>query len=134
MEGTPPRSRPAWSLAVEELAVFLSSRQQELRADLGSSFLLNRHTEPMKIPADILPFSPDNDEKSHLQHAVTLPFKQPTVAGTTRGCRHVTLKSDCYFILLLLFLPAVLIGQPVQRDCSLSTGTFKEPLDGIVPA
>lgn len=39
--------------------MFLSSRQQELGADLGSSFLLKRHTEAMKIRADILPFSPD---------------------------------------------------------------------------
>lgn len=77
--------------------MFLSSRQQELRTDLGSSFLLNRHTETMKIHADILRFSSDNDEKSHLQHAVTFPFKQPTVTETTSGCHHVTLKSDCYF-------------------------------------
>lgn len=97
MEGKLTRSRSASSLAVEELPVFFSSRQQELRTDLGSSFLLNRHTETMKIHADILLISSENDEKSHLQHAVTFPFKQPTVTETTSGCHHVTLKSDCYF-------------------------------------
>lgn len=64
MEGALPRSRSPSSLAVEELAVFLSSRQQELRTDLGSSFLLKRHTETMKLHADIVLFSSDNDEAS----------------------------------------------------------------------
>lgn len=64
MEGALPRSRSPSSLAVEELAVFLSSRQQELRTDLGSSFLLQRHTETMKLHADIVLFSSDNDEAS----------------------------------------------------------------------
>lgn len=35
--------------------------------------------------------------------------------------------------MMLRFVPAVLVWQSVQRDGSLSTGTFEEPLGGIVP-
>lgn len=93
MEGEPTGSRSPSSLAVEELAVFLSSRQQELPTDLGSSFLLDGHTEAVKIPADIWPFSSDNEEKPHLQHAVALPFKQPAVAESTSVGHHVTVRA-----------------------------------------
>lgn len=74
-------------------------------------------------------------ERFYLQHPIALPFKQTAVAGMVEhllkcACRY---KRDQTWAVGNEYKPAGFVGQSVQSDGPLSTGTFEETFGGIVP-
>lgn len=119
--------------------MLLSSRQQELPADLWPSFLLNENPQRRTVRSVSIHaekyrcwLNQTKCESSYLQHAVALPFKQATVTETTTICDRMNIISGC-FQASWGDVPAVFIGQSVQGDCSLTAGAFEETFYRVMP-